>query len=138
MINVVAALIWKDNKLLICKRPRHKALPLLWEFPGGKIESGETKFEALKREIKEELDVIIETNDILEETIYHYDNFSVKLTFINAFIINGVPKLLEHEELRWVDVSKLENFEFCPADVEILIKIKIQKEMNNLSNALKQ
>ncbi len=75
MINVVAALIWQDDKLLICKRPKHKSLPLLWEFPGGKIEAGETEFEALKREIKEELDIVIETEDIFGETIYHSNSW---------------------------------------------------------------
>ncbi len=126
MINVVAALIWQDDKLLICKRPKHKSLPLLWEFPGGKIEVGETEFEALKREIKEELDIVIETKDIFGETIYHYDNFSVKLTFINSIIVSGDPKLLEHEEFRWVTICELDNFEFCPADVEILGKLKLK------------
>lgn len=125
MINVVAALIWQDDKILICKRPKHKSLPLMWEFPGGKIEDGETTHGALKREIKEELDVEIITGYTLGNTIYHYEDFSVCLTFINAVIVSGKLKSLEHEEIKWVNISELGAHEFCSADEEILDKLKI-------------
>ncbi len=124
MIEVVAALIWQDEKLLICKRLKHKPLPLLWEFPGGKIEKGETFVEALKREIQEELDVEIETRDIFHETTHHYEDFSVKLIFINATIIKGNVKNLEHEEIQWINKMDIDKYEFCPADLDVIEKIK--------------
>ncbi len=130
MINVVAGLIWQAGKLLICKRPKSKSLPLLWEFPGGKVEEGETKFQALKREIKEELGVIIETREIYGNTVFQYDDFSVNITFINSIVVGGIPDCLEHEEIRWVNISELDQFEFCPADVEILTEIMTKKQLD--------
>lgn len=124
MLNVVAGIIHRNDEILICKRPPHKKQPLLWEFPGGKIEVGETAFQALKRELQEELNIDVKIYDILEQTVHHYEDYSVNLMFINCEIISGIPKNLEHEEIKWVNILDLSNYEFCPADVEVLEKLK--------------
>ena len=120
---VVAALIWKNNKFMICQRLAHKARGLLWEFVGGKVESGETKEQALIRECKEELDIILSVSDIFMEVIHEYPDITVHLTLFNATIAEGEPKKLEHNDIQWITPSEIQSFEFCPADEEILKKI---------------
>ena len=123
MTEVVAALIWKDDKFMICQRPAHKARGLLWEFVGGKVESGETKEQALIRECKEELDIILSVSDIFMELIHEYPDITVHLTLFNATIAEDEPKKLEHNDIRWITPSEIPNYDFCPADKEILKKI---------------
>ena len=120
---VVAALIWDENKFMICQRPAHKARGLLWEFVGGKVESGETKEEALIRECREELDILISVGDIFMDVIHEYPDLTVHLTLFNAWIAEGVPKKLEHNDIRWITSNEIPNYAFCPADEEILQKI---------------
>ena len=124
MTDVVAGLIWENDKFLICQRPKHKARGLLWEFVGGKTEIGETKEEALIRECKEELDVTVKPLDVFMEVIHEYPDIKIKLTLFNAKIEKGEIKLLEHNDYKWIEVSQIENFDFCPADTEILERIK--------------
>lgn len=126
MTEVVAALIWNKDRFLACQRPRHKARGLLWEFVGGKVENGESKEEALKRECKEELGVIVSVEDIFFDTVHRYPDIKIHLTIFLASIISGTPKLLEHADFRWIHPNEIDNFEFCPADTEILEKIKKQ------------
>ena len=121
--NVVAALVWDGDKFMICQRPAHKARGLLWEFVGGKVEKGESKADALVRECKEELDIIVEPRDIYMELIHEYPDITVRLTLYNAVIKEGVPKLLEHNDIKWITPDKIPQFDFCPADEEILRKI---------------
>ena len=123
MTEVVAALIWKNNKFMICQRPAHKARGLLWEFVGGKVESVETKEQALIRECKEELDIILSVSDIFMELIHEYPDITVHLTLFNATIAKDEPKKLEHNDIRWITPSEIPNYDFCPADKEILKKI---------------
>lgn len=120
---VVAALVWDGNKFMICQRPAHKARGLLWEFVGGKVEKGESKADALVRECKEELDIIVEPKDIYMELVHEYPDITVRLTLYNAVIKAGVPKLLEHNDIKWITASEIGQFDFCPADEEILRKI---------------
>ena len=96
MTEVVAALIWKESRFLICQRPAHKARGLLWEFVGGKVEPGETKEQALIRECQEELGVTVEVEDIFMELIHTYPDLTVHLTLFHAKIESGTPQLLEH------------------------------------------
>ena len=124
MTDVVAALIWEGERFLACQRPAHKARGLLWEFVGGKVEPGETREEALIRECREELDVTVAPRDIFMEVIHEYPDLTVKLTLFNAVITEGDPKLLEHNDLRWITTSEIDTLEFCPADEEILKKLK--------------
>ncbi|NLW70727.1 MAG: (deoxy)nucleoside triphosphate pyrophosphohydrolase [Eubacteriaceae bacterium] len=123
MTEVVAALIWDKNRFLICQRPENKARALLWEFVGGKVEAGETKREALIRECREELDITVAPGDIFTDVVHTYPDISVHLTLFNCTIEAGVPKLLEHNALKWITPEEISEYEFCPADREILIKI---------------
>ena len=124
MTDVVAALIWEGERFLACQRPAHKARGLLWEFVGGKVEPGETKEEALIRECREELDITVSPGDVFMEVIHAYPDLTVWLTIFHATIADGVPKALEHNEIRWITTQEIDDLAFCPADVEILEKIK--------------
>ena len=123
MTEVVAALIWKDDKFMICQRPANKARALLWEFVGGKVEYGETNEQALVRECKEELNVLISVGDVFVEVIHEYPDIMVHLTLFNAIIAEGEPQKLEHNDIQWITPSEIPNYKFCPADEEILAKI---------------
>ena len=124
MTDVVAALIWEGDRFLACQRPAHKARGLLWEFVGGKVEPGETKEEALIRECREELAVTVAPRDIFMEVIHEYPDLTVRLTLFNAAIAEGTPQLLEHNDLRWITTDQIDELAFCPADEEILEKLK--------------
>ena len=123
MTEVVAALIWKDDKFMICQRPAHKARGLLWEFVGGKVESGETKEQALIRECQEELAVTLSVGDVFMDVTHEYPDLTVHLTLFNATIAEGEPQKLEHNDIKWITPSEIQNYEFCPADEEILKEI---------------
>ena len=120
---VVAALIWDNDKFMICQRPAHKARGLLWEFVGGKVEAGETKEAALIRECQEELAVTLSVGDVFMEVVHEYPDITVRLTLFNALIAEGVPQKLEHNDIRWITPAEIPQYDFCPADVEILDKI---------------
>ena len=123
MTEVVAALIWDKDKFMICQRPAHKARGLLWEFVGGKLEPGETKEQALIRECQEELAVTLSIGDVFMDVVHEYPDLTVHLTLFNAAILEGIPKKLKHNDIKWITPSEISNYEFCPADVEILKKI---------------
>ena len=120
---VVAALIWDGDKFMICQRPANKARALLWEFVGGKVESGESKEQALIRECREELDILLSVGDVFMDVIHEYPDITVHLTLFNATISEGEPKRIEHNDIQWITPSEIPDYEFCPADVEILAKI---------------
>ena len=124
MTDVVAALIWQGDRFLACQRPAHKARGLLWEFVGGKGEPGESLGEALVRECREELDITVEPREVFMEVIHEYPDLTVRLTLFNAVIAQGIPKLLEHNDIRWIKTSEIDTLAFCPADEEILKKLK--------------
>ena len=123
MIEVVAALIWDNDKFMICQRPAHKARGLLWEFVGGKVEPGETEEQALIRECKEELNILLSVGDVFMDVIHEYPDLTVHLTLFNATIFEGEPQRLEHNDIQWILPSEILNYEFCPADEAILSKI---------------
>ena len=123
MTEVVAALIWDRNKFMICQRPAHKARGLLWEFVGGKVEPGETKEQALIRECQEELAITLSVGDIFIDVMHEYPDITVHLTLFNATIAEGVPQMLEHNDIKWITPGEIPAYEFCPADKEILDKI---------------
>ncbi len=124
MTEVVAALIWDDDKFMICQRPKEKARGLLWEFAGGKVEPGETKEAALIRECREELGVTISVGGVFMEVEHRYPDITVRLTLFNAKIAEGVPQMLEHNDIRWIRREDIPLYAFCPADVEILKKLQ--------------
>ena len=124
MVEVVAALIWDNDKFMICQRPANKARALLWEFVGGKVELGETKVQALIRECQEELAVTLSVDEVFMDVVHEYPDVTVHLTLFNATISEGIPQKLEHNNIKWIRVSEIESYDFCPADTEILEKIK--------------
>ena len=124
VVDVVAALIWQDNKFMICQRPENKTRPLMWEFVGGKVEPGETKEAALVRECREELGVIISVDSEFMQTEYEYPDMYVRLTVYNAKMVQGTPVLKEHSDLKWIEISEAGGFMFCPADMPVLKKLK--------------
>lgn len=123
MTEVVAALIWQGEKFMICQRPAHKARGLLWEFVGGKVEAGETKEEALVRECYEELAVRLLVGEAFMDVTHEYPDLTVHLTLFHATIAEGEPQRLEHNDIKWITPQEIPNYEFCPADTEILEKI---------------
>ena len=123
MTEVVAALIWNREKFMICQRPAHKARGLLWEFVGGKVEPGESKEQALIRECQEELDVTLSVGSVFMDVVHEYPDLMVHLTLFNATIANGKPQKLEHNDIQWITPGEIPNYDFCPADDEILKKI---------------
>lgn len=124
MTEVVAALIWDQDKFMICQRPAHKARGLLWEFVGGKVEPGETKEQALIRECQEELAVTLNVGEVFMDVIHEYPDLTVHLTLFLATIREGTPQRLEHNDICWITVDEIDQYEFCPADVEILRRLK--------------
>lgn len=129
-VEVVAALIRDRDKFLICQRPANKARGLLWEFVGGKVEKGETLDEALIRECREELAINVEPHGVFCEVTHEYPDICVHLTLINCAISSGEIQLLEHNDMQWITPAEIEKYDFCPADEEILRKIKSEYEGN--------
>jgi len=121
--DVVAALIWEGDRFLACQRPAHKARALLWEFVGGKVEPGETKEAALIRECREELAVTVTVGEVFMEVVHEYPDLTVRLTLFHAAIAEGTHQMLEHHDIRWLHPSQIPQYDFCPADVEILNRI---------------
>ena len=126
MTQVSAALIWKNGRFLICRRPENKARGLLWEFVGGKAEPGETGEQALIRECREELDITVRVTGVFMRVNHVYPDITICLTLFNAEIAEGEPKLLEHCDMKWITPDEIPDYEFCPADEEILKKLREQ------------
>lgn len=120
---VVAALIRDGDRFLICQRPGNKARALQWEFVGGKVEPGETKEQALIRECREELGITVSVGTTFLEVTHTYPDITIHLTVFNAVITRGIPRKLEHIDLRWIHPSEAADYDFCPADRGILEKI---------------
>lgn len=122
-IEVVAAIIEKDGKILICRRAENKTRALKWEFPGGKIEPGETPEQAVLRECREELDVDLCVNGEFMRVLHSYPDIEIQLTVFRTAIIGSDPRCIEHKEIRFVYPSELADFELCPADITVAEKI---------------
>lgn len=119
MIEVVAGIIYKDNKFLIAQRNLKKAQGGLWEFPGGKVEKGETYEEALIREIREEFNADIEVEEYVGENIHHYPEKNIKLIFYKAKLLSNNIELIEHEDFRWITKQEKNEFKFAGADEKV-------------------
>ena len=124
MIKVVAAVIEKDGRFLLCKRGPGGNCPFLWEFPGGKIEEGETPFDAIIREIREELSVEIEPEEIFLEYPFSYPDREIYFYFIRAKITFGEIKPTFHVDTKWLLPNELGFLEYCPADLSTVKKLK--------------
>ena len=123
-IEVVAALILRGDRFLACQRPPEKARGLLWEFVGGKVESGESGPEALVRECQEELDVTLKVGAAVMDVTHEYPDLTVHLTLYEAEIAEGEPRMIEHHDMRWVTAEEMDQLEFCPADQVFLDEIR--------------
>lgn len=124
MKQVVAALIWENDRFMICKRPANKERGSLWEFVGGKMEAGETKAQALIRECREELAITVEPGEEFMQVTHEYPDMQIELTLMRARITEGEPQLLEHEDLRWITPAEIDEYRFCPADEVILDRLR--------------
>ncbi|WP_042349311.1 8-oxo-dGTP diphosphatase MutT [Bacillus massiliigorillae] len=117
-VKVVGAVIENEqNEILCALRSPNMTLPNLWEFPGGKIEQGESPEQSLIREIDEELGCTIEVFDLVEDIVHEYPAVIVNLLTYRAKIINGSPIAKEHAELKWVPIQELKALEWAPADI---------------------
>lgn len=124
MLEVVAAFIqYEDGTFLICRRPSGKARALQWEFPGGKIEAGETPEAALRRECREELDIDVACEGERMALIHVYPDLTVHLHLIACRIIRGTPRLMEHADMRRISLAQAGAYDFCPADRKMLDKM---------------
>lgn len=123
-VTVAAALIRDGNRFFIGQRPEGKARAGLWEFIGGKTEPGETPQQALVRECKEEIGVTVEVGSLFTDVLHNYPDLFVHLYVYNAKIVKGEPQRLEHQDFRWIMPEEIDDFKFCPADVDVLAKIK--------------
>jgi len=123
-INVVGAILVENGKILCAQRGEDKSLAYLWEFPGGKIETGETPQEALIRELQEELLIKVDVqSEKFEETSYQYDFGLVNLTTFICFLKSGTPQLTEHIAVEWLAPKKLNTLEWAPADIPTVEKL---------------
>jgi 8-oxo-dGTP diphosphatase len=127
------AVIWNDQKqILIDRRRPEGAMGGLWEFPGGKIEPGETIQECIQREISEELGIVIEVGEHLITIDHSYINLRVTLTVHHCRHVTGVPQPLESDEIRWVTLEELEQFTFPKANTQIITALKGSGEMRGM------
>ena len=123
MIDVAAAILVKDGKILIAKRKNTDKIPNKWEFPGGKIKSHETPEACLQREINEEFGVDITVGNYLGESVYHYDHETIRLCAYRVYWQRGHFILKEHADFKWVSVDQLHEFDFAPADLPFVKKL---------------
>src|SRR6202012_5135056 len=117
MIAVVAGIVFNGTDILIAKRAHNKSQAGLWEFPGGKIEYGETPEECLVRELREELGIEVQGNHFIMENVHHYGEISIKLQAFHCQYLNGTIELNAHDEIQWVRRDELKDFVFAPADI---------------------
>ena len=128
LVTVTAAILEHNGKILVAQRKASDRLPGMWEFPGGKLESGETPEGCLKRELREEFGIEVSVGRFVAESIYHYDHISIRLVAYKATLLGGRPEPTDHDDDRWVTIPELDRFEFAPADVPFvrLLKEKVR------------
>ena len=138
MVDVAAALIFKDGRFMICKRPDNKTRGGLWEFVGGKLEAGETAQQALVRECREELGVEIKVGNLFMQLVHEYPDMTVNLSLYESEIASGTPQLLEHSEIKWIAPHEAAQYDFCPADADILKELVRRENMQRVCDFLKK
>lgn len=124
IVKVTAAILVKDNRILIAKRGPDSRLADKWEFPGGKIESHETPEQCLKREMKEEFDIDVSVGEYLGSSIYHYDHISIELLAFRTRWEGGEIDLKDHDEFQWILPEEIVRFNFAPADRVFIEKLR--------------
>lgn len=129
-IYVVGAVIIEDGKILCAQRGPTKSLPYKWEFPGGKIEEGESPHEALRREIIEEMRCQIKIGRQIEHTVYKYDFGIVHLTTFTCKLLEGKPILTEHAAIKWLWPNELKSLDWAPADIPAINRLSSMSFIN--------
>ena len=124
MIDVTAAIIVHDNKLLIAQRKSTDKLPNKWEFPGGKVEEGETLEECLIREMQEEFAIDVSIGKFIGESIYHYDHLSIRLLAYRTYWNSGDFEIKSHKKIKWIPLDEINQYDFAPADMPFVEKIR--------------
>ncbi len=124
LVRVTGAIMEENGRIMIAKRKSGSHLAGKWEFPGGKIEAGESPEDCLKREIKEELAITVRVGAFLGSSIYHYDHLSIELLAYRVYWEAGDLRIRTHECVEWVPISRLVEYDFAPADVPIVEKLK--------------
>ena len=124
MINVTAAIMQRDGKILIAKRSSTSSLPNKWEFPGGKVEVGETPEECLARELYEEFDIIVTVGEFFSESVYQYERKTVRLLAFKVQYDKDITTMNAHDDVRWVPVEELLDYDLAQADVPIAREVQ--------------
>ena len=124
IVKVTAAMLVKDDKIIIAKRGPDDKLADKWEFPGGKIEIDETPEQCLKREMKEEFDIDVSVGEYLGSSIYKYDHISIELLAYRTYWEEGEIDLKDHDEFKWISLEELVEFDFAPADMVFVEKLR--------------
>ena len=124
IIEVVGAIIRDGDRCLVGQRAANKAQGGLWEFMGGKVEPGESFPQALQRECAEELAITVDVQEQFMQVIHEYPDILIRLTLFHCTIPEGFPQALEHNDIRWIHPGEIDQYEFCPADADILKKLK--------------
>lgn len=123
MVTVTAAILLKDDRVFIAQRRSTDYLPSKWEFPGGKVEPGETPEECLSREMREEFGIEVSVGEFFGESVYSYERFTIRLLAYLTCWESGEPTATVHQEFRWVSIGALRDYEFLPADVPLAEKL---------------
>lgn len=121
---VTAAILIKDDKIIIARRGPDDKLADKWEFPGGKVEINETPEQCLKREMKEEFDIDVSVGEYLGSSIYHYDHISIELLAYRTYWEDGEINLKDHDDFKWISLEELVEFDFAPADLVFVEKLQ--------------
>ena len=128
---VTAALIRDDEKILIAQRGRSQKFGRQWEFPGGKLNKGETPEACLRREIREELNLEIQVDEHFCTVHHHYPDFKIKLMAFWCSIVGGTLELEEHEQVRWVTVPEMKQYSFVEADLNVIAVLASKQSSQN-------
>jgi len=118
-VKVVAAIIKKNEKILIARRKKGKHLELKWEFPGGKVEDGESEENTLKRELFEEFGIKVKVHQFVTESFYDYEHIKINLRAYVVEHLEGDFNLLDHDKVLWINIEDQEKYDFAPADIPI-------------------
>ncbi|MEC0269430.1 (deoxy)nucleoside triphosphate pyrophosphohydrolase [Paenibacillus anseongense] len=134
---VAAALLINEGKILIAQRKSSDKLAGKWEFPGGKQEPGESLVECLKREINEEFGIDVKVGEFFDQNTYHYESGSIELHAYWCTWTSGEMIPVDHDDVRWVSIDEMSNYDFAPADVPFVNKLRQTRNRDKLTHSFK-